>query len=318
MGFRAAWKDYVRNRVVSEHAQRVIRNLLGACTAFGRDKHDDTEDGPAKEEVPFVPGAILLLSDVHELLEHMHHRPSAEAGEEENPRISTSMGKALEKGTEFWNFCPARNRIQLPTDGTGVAGHMSLPEMPAAEPQTERRRGGKTTKPTASLYSSFRSTTGTAWFEKTLHHPTKTPSAEQEAVLRRVDRRCALEAREWHSNTCNRDPDEEPERLMVQGLPGAGKSELIWWLRSYFEEVLGWEHGVQFVCVAWMNTMANLVGGFTTHRFGAVPINKQQGDAAKDAQWSTPDANQLFDRYESLRWVLMDESSSTAVDPMSI
>ncbi len=41
----------------------------------------------------------------------------------------------------------------------------------------------------------------------------------------------------------------EPLRLMVQGLPGAGKSQVIKWVRSFFEDVLGWEHAREFICI---------------------------------------------------------------------
>ena len=60
---------------------------------------------------------------------------------------------------------------------------------------------------------------------------------------------------------------------MIHGLPGAGKSEVIKWARGFFEEVLGWRHGREFVCMASMNTMAALIGGMTIHSFGGVPFN---------------------------------------------
>jgi len=47
------------------------------------------------------------------------------------------------------------------------------------------------------------------------------------------------------------------------------------WIRSFFEDVLGWEHGREFVCIASMNTMAALIGGYTIHTWGDVPINNE-------------------------------------------
>jgi len=44
-----------------------------------------------------------------------------------------------------------------------------------------------------------------------------------------------------------------------------------------FEDVLGWCHGREFVCLASMNTMAALIGGFTIHAWGDVPVNDQSG-----------------------------------------
>ena len=77
---------------------------------------------------------------------------------------------------------------------------------------------------------------------------------------------------EWKAKTQQKSR-VEPLRLMVHGLPGAGKSEVIKWARSFFEKVLGWRHGREFVCIASMNTMAALIGGMTIHGFGGVPFN---------------------------------------------
>ena len=59
---------------------------------------------------------------------------------------------------------------------------------------------------------------------------------------------------------------------MLHAPPGYGKSKLLHWLRSYFEEVWLMEHGVHFVILAPMNTMANNVGGETMHAWGEVPF----------------------------------------------
>ena len=42
----------------------------------------------------------------------------------------------------------------------------------------------------------------------------------------------------------------------MHGIPGTGESQVINWICRFFEEALGWEHGVQFVCIAFQNRMA--------------------------------------------------------------
>ena len=94
---------------------------------------------------------------------------------------------------------------------------------------------------------------------------------------------------------------------MLEGLPGAGKSQVIKWVRRLFEEVLGWQHGREFICIASMNTMAALIGGMTIHSFGEVPIGDEQKNVKAMHRRDKPDVNSMFLKCESLRWLLLDE-----------
>ena len=80
---------------------------------------------------------------------------------------------------------------------------------------------------------------------------------------------------EWVKSR-QRTTKTEPLREMIQGLPGAGKTMVITLLIEFFVVVLGWSHGVEFACIASMNTMAALIGGSTIHSFGEVPIGDEQ------------------------------------------
>ena len=62
----------------------------------------------------------------------------------------------------------------------------------------------------------------------------KIPSVEQSSFLRSVMNRCLLEAREEGGNL---DYRSEPMRFMLHGVPGAGKSQTLHWLRRFFEDV---------------------------------------------------------------------------------
>ena len=65
---------------------------------------------------------------------------------------------------------------------------------------------------------------------------------------------------------------EEPMRGFVHGPPGTGKSRLIFRIRKLFLDALGWEHGVQYMCVAFQNRVAYAMQGVTLHAGGEVPV----------------------------------------------
>ena len=92
----------------------------------------------------------------------------------------------------------------------------------------------------------------------------KAPNADQFEFLKAVISRLLIEAKAEQEGNQTQVVDD-PMFDMIHGVPGSGKSELIAWLREAFEDVLGWTHGVQFVCVAFQNAMAAHIQGFTVH-----------------------------------------------------
>ena len=116
----------------------------------------------------------------------------------------------------------------------------------------------------ATVDMRFAARTDISEWLKALKKKENPPGHEQLRVLWMILHRCLLEAREFRTSSINKS-DDEPLRHMIQGLPGAGKSELIKWIRKAFEEVFGFRHGVHYVCLASQNTMASLMNGFTNH-----------------------------------------------------
>ena len=90
------------------------------------------------------------------------------------------------------------------------------------------------------------------------------------------------------------------------------------WIRAFFEEVLGWQHGTEFVFIASMNTMAALIGGKTIHSFGHILVDANQRQAKKGTSWAAPDINKMWDENQNLRWVLMDEGSTASAEIFNI
>ena len=65
----------------------------------------------------------------------------------------------------------------------------------------------------------------------------------------------------------------------------------------------GWTHGVQFVRLAFQNSMACQIDGCTLHHWSGIPVGETDGTAL------TKDAHKLATKRQSLRWVLIDEVS---------
>ena len=109
----------------------------------------------------------------------------------------------------------------------------------------------------------------------------------------------------------------EPYRKALLGPPGSGKSECLRWTRRFFEEVLGWTDGVQFQFLAPQHTMALLIGGRTVHSWGKIPINAV-GMQEKSGKRREEDVDELFERVQSLRWLLIDEIEALALSLIHI
>ena len=115
-----------------------------------------------------------------------------------------------------------------------------------------------------------------------------------------------LEEEELHFNAVN-EAVAEPMRALIHGFPGAGKSKVIHWLRDLFETVLGWQHGVEFVCLAPLNTMAALIKGNTLHSWGEIPINADQAARNSASRHVARDITTLSTKCSAMRWLLVDE-----------
>ena len=90
------------------------------------------------------------------------------------------------------------------------------------------------------------------------------PNDQQTAFLQHFVRRMKVEMLELRQGKVNCNPGE-PLLDLIHGFPGTGKSAVISWLRQLLTEGMGWEHGVQFVCLAFQNAMAAQINGFTVH-----------------------------------------------------
>ena len=94
---------------------------------------------------------------------------------------------------------------------------------------------------------------------------------------------------------------------MIHGFPGTGKSRVISWMRKLMEEGLGWEHGVQFVCLAFQNAMAAQINGNTLHHWTGIPCRAVDGN-------TTGDRHKQSIKCQALRVVIIDELSMISAE----
>ena len=75
-----------------------------------------------------------------------------------------------------------------------------------------------------------------------------------------------------------------------------------------------WTHGIEFVALASQNTMAALVHGRTFHAWAEIPVSTTRAVAKRQAVWTKPDLNPMFEKTQRLRWMLIDEGSTAAAE----
>ena len=84
--------------------------------------------------------------------------------------------------------------------------------------------------------------------------------------------------------------------------PGTGKSRVIKWICTMSTEALGWEHGVQYICVAFQNKVAAAICGMTLHTAADLP--RPGEDSSRKLNVS--DVDNLYIQNGLLRWILPD------------
>ena len=92
---------------------------------------------------------------------------------------------------------------------------------------------------------------------------------------------------------------------LLHGLPGAGQSKVLQWLQSYWEEVWKYESGVHFAFVAYSNSMADNINGFTMHSFFSLPWKTASGAVVNTS--NADDWSSLITKMSLLQFVVIDE-----------
>ena len=170
--------------------------------------------------------------------------------------------KFTRKPTNFFNyidFIQKLNLVDLQTQGRNKCVGIPDPGQAPTVPTTPNRPNPNKPPPNVDVsYAHFlqSSTTG------------PTPSREQTQCLQAILERCMVEHQEERQNVPQRS---EPFRAILHGVPGAGKSQTLKWIRVFFESICHWSHPQDFAFVAPQNTQAALIEGITLHSFADIP-----------------------------------------------
>ena len=325
VAWERTWDAYVRGNVVSDAAAMLIRSfLLKTIAATGatmeEEKSSDEEDEPHDPEIPTVK---LDASQFQQLLS-----PCRDVSEsQDESRELKKTGKKLQRHQRKKFFEEEyRKSIEIAravwsTDSQHREprerrnpGHMYAEEyeehlkaktkqrcmsgVSKAPFDEERNAAASWNKPgaSASLDAAF----------KDICAEKEPPNQEQRAFLIHFLRRLKLEVLEQQLQRVN-ESVEEPLLDVVHGFPGTGKSHLIHWMRVLMEQGLGWQHGIQFVCLAFQNAMAAQINGFTIHHWSGIPVRSTDGN-------NTGDRHQQSIKCQALRVMILDELSMNSAE----
>ena len=225
------------------------------------------------------------------------------------------MSDALQHGHKLWDsILDARV-----ADGRGVTYAPNFDGWVARAKQPGASSGGGKTGHTKKrreecqeIYPAKTKELVTAW-RQDLCAREKAHDAKQLAAIDAVIARCCAEAVAMRTDVVEKC-EGDPMLAIVHGLPGAGKSQVIKWLRELFV-TLGWTHGVEFICAAPMNAMASLIDGVTVHNLGSLGIDLLPGaQPGGKLDSSRTRANALYTKLQNARWLLIDEIENVSVE----
>ena len=230
------------------------------------------------------------------------HQPSQWPGDEP---LSWTYGKLTPQSATAWLQTLERHGSVSADQDSGRAKQRAPMEeqRSSSEPTTAEPRSA-CPPTTAEPRSACQSTTAEHHTASAEQRSACKPTTEQLRFLRAVIDRCLQESLEEQDEKSR----SEPLRAVFHGVPGAGKSQTLKWLRAFFEEVCGWQHQQEFVYLAPQNTQAALIAGMTLHSFANIQVKTK---TARAKQASTP---KQFARYQRLRWIVVDESSTVGLE----
>jgi hypothetical protein len=316
-----SWNEYIRGNIVSKTAAQLIQSFLLKTLAATDAVDEDNSDKQESDKDDDIAPLTINSASFRKLL-----LPSAEIeGNEDNVEGET-LGRKLRKTSKARNMqVQFAKSMRLshdvwasPEKHVAYSERFSIGHM-FEESCEEHLHARKTSNKAVSSQAPFNEErhASATWLSLNIHtnldvildeiqNRKEKPSQEQLNVLKHFVQRLKLELLEARSNRVNADA-QDPLFDLVHGLPGTGKSRVISWLREIMERGLGWTHGVQFVCLAFQNTMAAQINGFTIHHWSGIPAHNLEGQG-------TGDAHKQSIRCQALRVILIDEISMISAE----
>jgi len=295
--WRVSWRTYLAGNIVSDHAARIIKNVLLGTLAEGR--RDDDSDGEEVDKNNDVSiGHSTSTERIHELIK-------SSATDVENDVSGKVYSDKMQGAMK--SVIRMLAHMQQPLHESRLKASRYIVTLNRKQPSAASKRAptNHSQDGVCTFYDIDFAAKSDA-FHASLQSSAEPPTGEQMGLLARVHARCVEERTEEAVSGLAQEHSSAPMMDLVHGLPGSGKTKLITMIFKYFEEVWGWTHGNEFVGVAPMNSMAGNIGGFTLHSFGGLAFYK-------DGVWVTagaprtqgPDA--MVTKCQRLRFLVVDE-----------
>ena len=327
MNWHKAWDEYVRGRVVSDTAARLIQCfLLKTIAASGAtEREDDKSDADESAEEHDLPRLKLSASALRGILappnlvveedcdvdeKGTHKKTQKFLQSSKKTSLRHEYNKSMEIGSAVWSTPPTEKAAVEKR----CPGHMYEDEVKEhiAARRIRKEKKGDVNAPfneerNAAAFKYTKAADGTIddVFKEILEDKEK-PNAEQKAFLQHFVRRLKIEVVEARQQTQGKG-SEEPLLDMIHGFPGTGKSLVISWMRKLMEDGLKWEHGVQFACLAFQNAMAAQINGNTLHHWSGIPCRAVDGN-------TTGDRHKQSIKCQALRVLIIDELSMISAE----
>ena len=250
------WKDYIPK--IWPHALRTVRNFMAISLAESQkdDPENDCQHGPTMIYA-------MSMTEVEGVI----------AAERKNV-LSTTVKESTDIAMTLCRMQRTTSSFHDARQGLALNHQSRLKKSHLV--QTEKVEHGireaqfETVQRDWSVIAEAYDTWCQAAY---LDTSSKVPTAKQREILLTVHLRRKYEYFLEQGLTLSADIaylSSTPLYRLIHGLPGAGKSQVLLWLRSYFEEVWHWKHRDQFVFLTSMNSMADNIGGFTMHSYFAI------------------------------------------------
>jgi len=292
----------------------------------GEQEQEDAEADPSDIDAE-IPHLQLTPQDVRSLLHKgLAEGAASEASEVEKepaakrarPRRAVQQADrkrqyevTMRRGAELWETPAPMEPISAradtgPMHGQAAQAHKAARRHRQDSDEEEIRPFAGRTAARATLYQHNASRSIDAWLAK-VQREEEAPNEEQLAFLNALADRLKTEIAEELQDSKGTSK-QEPMLDLVHGLPGAGKKCAVKWARRLFEEALGWTHGVQFVLLSFLNSMAAHLEGFTIHHWSGIPV------MAEDGTVGTKSTTTLSTKCQCLRFILLDEISMVSAE----
>ena len=247
-----AWDEYVRGKIVSKSARKIIQSfLLKTLAASGHENDEDESEAEHAYEDPEIPALHLSATALEKFLNpELDYETSGKSepwNEEANDvlRSGEKFKKVLKRkmkedeyhrsialGINLWQT----PRSEVSADDRQEPGHMFADsfEDHIAALKNKDHKVLKTDAPfeekrhtAAFWYEGNAANNLDIVFEKILRQK-EPPNLEQRNFLKHFMTRLKIEILEMQMNTVNKSV-EEPLLDLIHGFPGTGKSRLIMW-----------------------------------------------------------------------------------------